>query len=141
MQIIANPTGAVHLRLCVRSSACDLLHGGCSALLVFLRCSRQVRRAGPVLPLVPPPPCCCPSLASLAVLMAGCPVRVSFVLACSYASPSGLCVLRARSGRHFGVSHMSVKCWCARAAAILTCLPLPLPFCARHSRGPLAGRR
>ena len=55
MQIIANPTDAVHLQLCVRSSACDLLHGGCSALLVFLRCSRQVRRAGPVLPLVPPP--------------------------------------------------------------------------------------
>ena len=113
--------------------------GGCSALSVCARLSRQVRRAGPVPLLVALPPCR-PSLASLAMLVAGCPIRVSLVLACWYAIPCGLCVLRARSGCLFGACRLSVVCLCARRPAVVASPPLPLPFGARPSRGPLAGR-
>ena len=64
-----------------------------------------------------------PALASLAVRVAGCPVRVSLPFACRHAIPCGLWVPRARSGCPSGPRLVSVACVCARAPA--ACSPPP----------------
>ena len=58
-----------------------------------------------------------PSLTSLVVRVAGCPVRGSLPFACQYAIPRGLCVPRAPSGSHSGPRRVSVACARARAPA------------------------
>ena len=98
--------------------------GGCSALLVYLRRSRQVRRAGPVLLHVSPPRCW-PSLASLAVLGSGCPVRVPLGLACWYAIPRFLYVQRAWSGCPSGARRVSVAWLCACSTCGFRVFPDP----------------
>ena len=103
----------------------DCCLGRCSALWVCARRSPQVARAGLVPPLVPPTRPRCPFLAFLAVLVAACPVGVSLVLACWYAIPCGLCVLRARSGCPFGARRVFVMCLCAPASAVVAYPPLP----------------
>ena len=67
-----------------------------------------------------------PYLASLAVRVAGCPVRVSLPFACRYAIPCGLCVPRARSGCPSGPRCVSVACVFARAPEAYAPLPPPL---------------
>ena len=64
------------------------------------------------------------SLTSLAVRVAGCPVRVSLPFTCWYAFPCALCVPRARSGCPLGPRRVSVGCGCPRAPAAYA----PSPF-------------
>ena len=103
--------------------------GRCSALFLSAQRWRQVRggRAGAGSRLPPPP---LPLfVAPLAVLDAGCPVRVSPALACWYAIPRGLCVPGARSSYPFGARRASVVFSCARAPKMfLSPPPPPLPF-------------
>ena len=72
-----------------------------------------------------------PTLASLAVIVAGCPARVSLPFTCWYAIPCGLCVLRARSGCPSGLRRVSVACLCACALAAYT--PPPPRFGVAHT--------
>ena len=57
----------------------------------------------------------CPTLR-----VAGCPVRLSLILARWYAIPRGLCVPRARSGCPSGSPRVLFACVCARALAAST---------------------
>ena len=125
----------------VRSAVRHYCLSGRSALLVCARRSLQVGRAGPVPLLVAPPPCC-PSLASLAVLVAGCRVRVFLVLPCWYAIPCGLCVPRAQSRCSHGPRSVFVVCLFAGASAVVASPLLPLPFARAPREVPLqdAGR-
>ena len=68
---------------------------------------------GVVSPLLPPSRPAYPALR-----VAGCPVRVSLILARWYAIPCGLCVPRARSGCPSGGPRVSFSCVCARALAV-----------------------
>ena len=68
-------------------------------------------------PVLASPPGLLPSLASLAVRVAGCPVRFSLLFACRYAIPCGLCVPGARSGSLWGPCRVSVACARTRAPA------------------------
>ena len=79
--------------------------GGCSALFMCARRSRPL----PV-PVLASLLGLLPSLASLAVRVAGCPLWVSLPFACRYAIPCGLCILLAQSGCPSGLRHVSVGC-------------------------------
>ena len=74
-----------------------------------------------------------------ALRVAGHLVRVSLTLACWYAIPRGLCVLRARSSCPSGSPCVPFACVCARAPAASA--PPPPGWCGvRTSRGPGTGR-
>ena len=109
----------------VRSAVRHYCLGGCSALVVCARRSRQVWGGGPVPVLLPFPLVSPSSLALPAVLVAGCPVRVSLAFACWYIIPSGLCVLRVRTGCPLGPRRVPVVCMCARAPAVYAPAPPP----------------
>ena len=82
----------------VRSAVPHYCLGGCSALFLCVRRSRQVRRGGAVPALLPPPFLVPPALALPALRVVGFPVRLSLSFACWYATPHGLCLPQARLG-------------------------------------------
>ena len=73
----------------------------------------------------PPSRPACPALR-----VAGCPVRVSLILARWYAIPRSLCVPRARSGCPSGSPRVPFACVCARAPAASALPPLGGVACA-----------
>ena len=66
-----------------------------------------------------------PSLASLTVRVADCPVRVSVPFARWYAIPCSLWVPRGRPGCPWAWRRVSVGCWCVRAHAAYASPPPP----------------
>ena len=113
----------------VRSAVPHYCLGGCSALFVCVRRSRQIRGDGTRAGSPSPSPLFPASLVPLAVRVAGCPVRVSLSFACWYAIPCGLCIPGARSSCPSGL-HRVLVCVCARAPAVCTLSPLVGPTCA-----------
>ena len=86
--------------------------------------------------LVAPPP-----LAVLASRPSRCLGRVARS-GCSLPSPAStpfhvVCLLRPRSGCPFVARRVSFVCCCARPPAVFSSPPLPLPFGAHPSQGPL----
>ena len=79
-----------------------------------------------------PPPLIPPS-----VRVEVCPLRVSFVLACWYATPDSLCLPRARSGCPSGARRMPIAWLCACTPAASA--PPPFSLCAHTPQGPVAG--
>ena len=78
-------------------------------------------------------PPCHTSLASLAVIVTGLPVRVSHILACWYAISCGLCTPGAWSSYPSGMRHMPVMCLCVRAPAVFTPPPRSVARALRQS--------
>ena len=101
----------------VRGAVRHYCLGGCSALVVCARRSRPSQVGWwPVLGFVSSP--CPPSSPAFpAVRLAGCPIRMSFILACWYAIPCGLCISRARCSCPSGTPRVSFACLCAHAFA------------------------
>ena len=100
-------------------------------------------------------PPCCPSLVSLAVRVAGYPVRLSLALACRYPDLCGLCFLGARSCCPSGTCRVPVLCLCV-CAPVVSAFPPPFSVsralcevlsqgaaraipCGRHPSAPPAG--
>ena len=118
----------------VRGTACHYYLGGCSALVVCARRSRQVwvgwgrcrflrlSRAPLTFPAFP------------VLRVAGRFIRVSLILARRYAIPCGLCVPRPRSECPSGLLHVPFASVCARAPAASAPFPPPRVGVARAPR-------
>ena len=118
----------------VCGTVCHYCLGGCSALVVCARRSRQVvggwhRCRFPRLFHAPLP---CPALPAFCV--AGRSIQVSLILARRYTVPCGLCVPRARSGCPSGLPRVPFACVCARASAASTPFPPSRAGVARTPR-------
>ena len=116
----------------VRSTVCYYCLGGCTALVLCARRSRQVPGVGAGAGSRVSPLPSLPSPALFTVHVAGRPVRVFLPLTCRYAIRCVLCVPRAQLSRPSGPRCLPAACICTRAPAALA--PLPRVSVARGPR-------